>query len=118
MLGGVALLLLGVAVLFPSWVYQGSGIEEVYEPTTISSYDATFQVGEDGSMRVVETIVVEVSTIDRHGIFRYFDRADPNAPELTARAAVGRCAAGRRPGSGRVPHRGPGPLLRREDRRP
>ena len=33
-------------------------------------------------MRVVETIVVEVSTIDRHGIFRYFDRADPNAPEL------------------------------------
>ncbi len=82
MLGGVALLLLGVAVLFPSWVYQGTGIEEVYEPTTISSYDATFQVSEDGSMRVVETIVVEVSTIDRHGIFRYFDRADPNAPEL------------------------------------
>ena len=82
MLGGVALVLLGVAVLFPSWVYEGSEIEEVYEPTSISSYDATFQLDEDGSMTVVETIVVEVSTVDRHGIFRFFDRADPNAPEL------------------------------------
>lgn len=80
--GVVALVFLGVAVLFSSWVYAGSGVEEGYEPTSITSYDAVFVVDEDGSMRVVETIVVDVSTADRHGIFRFFDRADPNAPEL------------------------------------
>ncbi|MEJ7795477.1 MAG: DUF2207 domain-containing protein, partial [Nocardioides sp.] len=80
--GVVALLVLCVAVLFSSWVYAGSAVEEVYEPTSITSYDAVFDVGEDGSMRVVETIVVDVSSVDRHGIFRFFDRADPNAPEL------------------------------------
>ena len=80
--GVVALGLLVVAVMFSSWVYAGSNVQESYEPTRILSYDAFFDVGEDGSMRVVETIVVEVSTSDRHGIFRFFDRADPNAPEL------------------------------------
>ena len=81
-LGAAAAALLVVAVFFSSWVYEGSGVEEVSEPTSITSYDAVFDVGEDGSMRVVETIVVDVSTFDRRGIFRFFDRADPNAPEL------------------------------------
>lgn len=80
--GTVALLVLAVAVLFSSWVYEGSGVESSDEPTSIVSYDAIFDVGEDGSMRVVETIVVEVSTSDRHGLVRFFDRADPNAPQL------------------------------------
>ncbi len=80
--GAVALGLLGVSVLFSSWVYAGGGAEEGYEPTLITSYDAVFGVSDDGSMTVVETIVVEVSTFDRHGIFRFFDRSDPNAPHL------------------------------------
>jgi len=78
----VALGLLGVAVLFSSWVYAGSSVQEGYEPTSITSYDAFFNVSDDGSMRVVETIVVEVSTFDRHGIFRFFDRSDPNASQV------------------------------------
>ncbi len=84
LLGLVALLVLVVAVLLPSWVYDGAGAEQeqVDEPTTITSYDAMFQVDRDGSMDVVETIIVDVSTSDRHGIFRFFDRADPNAPSL------------------------------------
>lgn len=84
LLGLVALLVLVVAVLFPSWIYDGTGAaqEQVDEPTTITSYDAMFQVDAAGSMSVVETIVVDVSTVDRHGIFRFFDRADPNAPAL------------------------------------
>lgn len=81
-LGAAASVLLVVAVLFSSWVYEGSGVGSAYEPTSIVSYDAIFDIDEDGSMRVVETIVVEVTTSDRHGIFRFFDRADPNAPEL------------------------------------
>ncbi|MGZ5400026.1 MAG: DUF2207 domain-containing protein [Nocardioides sp.] len=82
-LGAAASVLLVVAVLFPSWLYtSGGSAEQVDEPTSITSYDAVFRVGDNGSMRVVETIVVNVSTFGRHGIFRFFDRADPNAPEL------------------------------------
>lgn len=80
--GAAASVLLVVAVLFSSVLYGAGGVEEVYEPTSISSYSAVFDVSEDGSMRVVETIVVDVTSFDRHGIFRFFDRADPNAPEL------------------------------------
>lgn len=82
LLGVVGLLGLVVAVLFPSWTYGSSDVERVEDPTSILSYDAFFSVAADGSMRVVETIVVEVTTVDRRGIFRYFDRADPNAPEV------------------------------------
>ena len=77
-----------------------------------------FEVGDDGSMSVVETIVVDVSTFDRHGIFRFFDRADPNAPAPAPRAARHRGAAGRAAGAGGVPDPGPGAVLRRQDRRP
>ena len=80
--GALGLGLLVVAVLVPAWWYDAGGPEEVYEPTTISSYAASFDVADDGSMRVVETVVVRVSTLDRHGIFRYFDTADPQAPQL------------------------------------
>lgn len=78
----LGLAVLVVAVLFPAWAHDAGSVEEVYEPTTIPDYSATFDVAEDGSMRVVETIVVSVRTSDRHGIFRFFDVADPNAPEL------------------------------------
>ena len=80
--GLVALLVLVLAVLFSSWVYAVGGVEEADEPTSITRYDAVFVVAEDGSMRVEETIVVDVTTFGRHGIFRFFDRDDPNVPEL------------------------------------
>jgi hypothetical protein len=78
----LGLAVLVVAVVFPAWAFDAGSVEEVYEPTTITDYSATFDVAGDGSMRVVETIVVAVSTSDRHGIFRFFDVADPHAPEL------------------------------------
>lgn len=52
------------------------------EPTTITSYVADFTVGEDGGMDVVETLTVDFPVSDRHGIFRFFDRLDPSAPEV------------------------------------
>lgn len=50
------------------------------EPTSISRYDAAFTVGKDGDLSAVETVDVDVSTTGRHGIFRFFDRLDQNAP--------------------------------------
>ena len=82
-LRAVGLVLLGLAVLFPAWWYDADGsLDRVDEPTRITSYSATFDVAEDGSMEVVETIVLAVGTGDRHGIFRYFDRPDENAWQL------------------------------------
>jgi hypothetical protein len=48
-----------------------------YEPTTITSYEADFDLSEDGDLDVVETLTVDFPTGDRHGIFRFWDRVDP-----------------------------------------
>ena len=77
---GLAVLL--VAVLFPAWVHDAGSVEEVDEPTTITDYSATFDVAGDGSMRVVETIVVPAGTSDTRSFVRRFDVADPRAPGL------------------------------------
>lgn len=57
-----------------------TGGSEGYEPTSISRYDASFVMNDQGDLAVTEDIDVDVSTGDRHGIFRFFDREDPNAP--------------------------------------
>ena len=80
--GVLGLVVLVVAVLFPSWLYDLGSAGDVPEPTRITTYNASFDVADDGTMRVVETIVVSVTTFDRHGIFRFFDRADRSAPHL------------------------------------
>ncbi|HEX6149207.1 DUF2207 domain-containing protein [Nocardioides sp.] len=80
--GVLGLVVLGAAVLFPSWVFDLASPGDVAEPTTITRYVARFTVDPDGTMRAVETIDVRVSTNDRHGIFRFFDRADRSAPHL------------------------------------
>ena len=80
--GMLGLAVLAVAVLLPAWLFNVGSAGDVAEPTTISSYRATFDVADDGAMRVVETIELGVRTFDRHGIFRFFDRADQSAPHL------------------------------------
>ena len=80
--GVLGLVVLGAAVLFPSWVFDLGSPGEGDDPTTIEKYVARFVVGEDGTMRAVETIEVRVDTVDRHGIFRFFDRTDRSAPHL------------------------------------
>ncbi len=72
----LGLVLLLALVAAPAAFY---GLEEDgggSEPTSISRYDVEMTVREDGTARVRETIVLEVTTSDRHGIFRFFDRAD------------------------------------------
>lgn len=57
-----------------------NGGDSTDEPTRITAYHASFTVAADGELHAVEQLDVDVSTPDRHGIFRFFDRADPNAP--------------------------------------
>ncbi len=80
--GLLGLAILGVAVLVPAWLFNIGSAEDAGETTTITSYRATFDVADDGTMRVVEDIELLVETFDRHGIFRFFDRADQSAPHL------------------------------------
>ncbi|WP_310530359.1 DUF2207 domain-containing protein [Nocardioides sp.] len=79
----IAFGLLSLAIAFPALLWDRSGAQEVDEPTSISSYLADFTLDADGDLRVVETITVEFPAYgDRHGIFRFWDRFDPNAPRL------------------------------------
>jgi uncharacterized membrane protein YgcG len=80
--GMLGLAILAAAVLLPAWLFNLGSADDVTDPTTITSYRATFDVADDGTMRVVEDIELRVTTYDRHGIFRFFDRADQSAPHL------------------------------------
>jgi uncharacterized membrane protein YgcG len=56
--------------------------EDSYEETTIRQYDAEFTVGADGRMDVTETLTVDFPAYGKHGIFRFWDVSDENAPTL------------------------------------
>lgn len=75
-------ILLIAAVLCAPALFWGTGDEggSGYEPTRITSFHASFDVAADGGLTAVEQIALQVSTSDRHGIFRFFDRNDDNAP--------------------------------------
>ncbi len=81
----VFLVLVGI-LLIPA-VFYGLDLDkgEAYEPTTIRSYKADFDVHDDGSMDVVETIRVDFPSSDRHGIFRFFDRLNSTDEHLRHR---------------------------------
>jgi uncharacterized membrane protein YgcG len=84
-LGGFALLvglLLVPALFFDDGGAHAEAEQGVVEPTTITSYVADFTVGEDGGMDVVETLTVDFPVSNLHGIFRFFDRLDPSAPDV------------------------------------
>jgi hypothetical protein len=76
-LAGLAVL--AIAVLWPALRY-GSGGSATAETTTITRYLADFTVGAQGDLTVTETLTVRFPDYGKHGIFRFFDRADPSAP--------------------------------------
>ena len=80
----LALGVLVVAVCVPAMAWNlNFPSEEEPEPTRIVGYAATYDVATDGSMAVREDITVQFPSYPtRHGIFRFFDRADDNAPRL------------------------------------
>lgn len=84
-LGLLVGLLLTPALLFDEAGEHAAADGYVYEPTSITSYVADFDVHEDGGMDVVETLTVDFPVSDRHGIFRFLDRLDPSAPDVRHR---------------------------------
>lgn len=70
------------ALLAPALFWNDGSLDDgAYEPTTITSYVADFDLDADGDLSVVETLTVNFPSGDRRGIFRFFDRVDPSAPE-------------------------------------
>jgi uncharacterized membrane protein YgcG len=74
---------IGVAVLaallsIPALFFGDGEPTANYEDTTITSYVADFDLEADGDLKVVETITVDFPVWGKHGIFRFWDRIDPN----------------------------------------
>jgi uncharacterized membrane protein YgcG len=77
--------LVGIACL-PALFGGGPDDEETEdEPTSITTYDATFDVADNGDLDAVETITVDFPVGDRHGIFRFWDLADTLDPKTRLR---------------------------------
>jgi hypothetical protein len=71
-------LLVGV-MLWPAVTYNWSTAATTYEETTIRTYLADFTIDDDGDLHAVETLTVDFPAYGKHGIFRFFDEADPSA---------------------------------------
>jgi uncharacterized membrane protein YgcG len=69
-----------IPALFWNFSFSSSDVPD--EETTIRTYVAEFTVGEDGRMDVTEKLVVDFPSYGKHGIFRFWDLADDNAPTL------------------------------------
>jgi hypothetical protein len=73
------LVVVAIAVLWPALQYNSGG-PGATETTIITRYLADFDVDANGDLSATETITVSVPEAGKHGIFRFFDRADPSAP--------------------------------------
>ncbi len=73
---GVIALLLCIPALF----YGSGEASDNYEDTTITNYVADFNVADNGDLDVTETITVDFPGFGKHGIFRFWDIVDDNAP--------------------------------------
>ncbi|MFA6574256.1 MAG: DUF2207 domain-containing protein [Nocardioides sp.] len=57
------------------------------EATSITSYDAGFDVDADGRLEAVEEVTVLFPEAGSHGIYRYWETVDPGSIEVTADGA-------------------------------
>lgn len=80
----VSFVVLGLLLLIPTTLYgytaDGDG-PAASDETTITSYVADFDVDESGDMDVTETLTVDFPNHGKHGIFRFWDIDDKNAPD-------------------------------------
>lgn len=70
-----AVILAGLLLVPALATMGGSSSTAVADPVTITSYRATYDVDEDGTLHASETITADFPW-GRHGIFRYWDRSD------------------------------------------
>ncbi|MFC6341131.1 DUF2207 domain-containing protein [Nocardioides hankookensis] len=79
----IGLAVVVLVLMIPAALYGFSTDDEGpsdYDETTITSYDADFDVADNGDMDVVETLTVNFPYSGKHGIFRFWDIDDINAP--------------------------------------
>ncbi|KUI33792.1 DUF2207 domain-containing protein, partial [Mycobacterium sp. GA-2829] len=84
----ITLGLTAIGVLWPLLSGGGSGGGGVADdPMVIRDYRASYSVDAAGELTAVETITGEFPS-DRHGIFRYWDVANPNNPKIRQRPEI------------------------------
>ena len=77
----IALLVIGLGVLTPLFITVYAEPADVSDPVVFSEYRADFAVAADGTLDATETITAEFP-LWRHGLFRYWDIANPNDPDI------------------------------------
>lgn len=80
----IGLAVVVLVLLIPAAIYGMVGDDEGpsdYEETTITAYDADFDVAKDGDLEVVEKLTVNFPSSGKHGIFRFWDTEDKTAPD-------------------------------------
>lgn len=77
----IALLVIAIAVLTPLFITVYVEPTDVSDPVVFSEYRADFTVAADGTLDATETITAEFP-LWRHGLFRYWDVANPNDPHI------------------------------------
>ncbi|OBC00749.1 hypothetical protein A5784_19795, partial [Mycobacterium sp. 852013-50091_SCH5140682] len=77
----LALALTVFGLLWPVFWPSGGGAARTDDPVIITDYAADLTVGADGRLTAVETITADFPP-GRHGLFRYWDVANPNNPRL------------------------------------
>jgi uncharacterized membrane protein YgcG len=75
----VATVALAFLIVLPTLGIQTDDSSAPSEDTTITRYDADFQVASDGDLTVRETLTVDFPSPGKHGIFRFFDTHDASA---------------------------------------
>lgn len=70
-----------LAAVFANALFWNTGADagSASEPSTITDYVADYVLDADGDLHVTETLTLD-GLFTKHGIFRFFDRADPTAP--------------------------------------
>jgi hypothetical protein len=77
----ITVLLIAFAVLWPLVFTGDEGGGSTDDPVWFSDYRAEFFVDQAGNLDATETITAEFPG-GRHGIFRYWDVANPNSPHV------------------------------------
>ena len=83
----IALALIAIAVLWPLVFTGSSSAGQVDDPVTFSEYRADFHVDGNGNLDATETITAEFPS-GRHGLFRYWDIANPNSPRVRQKPEI------------------------------
>jgi hypothetical protein len=74
----IGLVVIFLVLLVPAVLWNSSGDGTTDSDFTITSYKATMEVADNGDLTVDESLTIDFN-VPKHGIFRFWDRADPSA---------------------------------------